>query len=171
MSGSWEAEPASGGRREVGVCCQRPRVGGAAPAAGQGRVVVPSRCAAAEAAPAQCQICDSAGGRPPFPRLRIGSGTAGGFSSPIFLGSSVRAGVHFTNSAGSVYYLSVFASSVWPGEQRVACLAGKTCGFLHIDAHSSISSSFQNDGFFCYAAVLSSQLGCLIPHLSMVNRW
>ena len=33
------------GRREVGACCQRPRVGGAAPAAGHGRAVVPSRSA------------------------------------------------------------------------------------------------------------------------------
>jgi len=33
------------GRWEVGACCQRPRVGGAAPAAGHGRAVVPSRSA------------------------------------------------------------------------------------------------------------------------------
>jgi hypothetical protein len=87
----------------VGACCQRPRVGGSTPAAARGLVVVPSRSAAA-AAPPQCQICDSAGGRPPFTRLRIGSGTAAGFSSPVFLGFSVRAGVHFTNSAGPVYF-------------------------------------------------------------------
>lgn len=54
----------------------------------------------------------------------------------------------------------------------LVCLAGRvkggifsrrTCGFLHIDAHSSISSSFQNDGFLCYAAYCAK--------LSALKRW
>ncbi|KAL5651426.1 hypothetical protein ACJX0J_036884, partial [Zea mays] len=50
--------PGQWGHREVEPLFQQPRVGGAAPAAGQGLVVLPSRSAAAAE---QCQICDPDG--------------------------------------------------------------------------------------------------------------
>lgn len=95
------------GRREVGPWCQQPRVGGAAP----GRRTGTGGAAFSE--------CGSGGAgavpdlrlrrrNPPIPGLRIGSGTGGRSFSSTFLWLSVSAGVHFTNSAESVYFSSHF---------------------------------------------------------------
>jgi hypothetical protein len=76
------------------------------PAVGQGLVVLPSRSAAA-AAPEQCQICDSGGAihqslGSALDQVRLG------IPFSTFLGLSVFAGVHFTNSAESMYFSSHF---------------------------------------------------------------